>query len=320
MRAIRPEKTGGPEILLVRELPTPTPGPEDVLVRVEAAAVHQSDIAMRKGLEKHDLPLRLGGDGAGIVEAIGESVTDLAIGQRVAWILVPGSYATHLVARRTALVPVPDGIDAKTAAATLRQGVIAQYLVRDTFPLGPNHTCFINAALLGAAPALTQLAKKLGATPIVTIGDGGGMGSARGNGATTVLVGNAPNLVELVRTATNGRGVDVVFDQNSPQSIEPVMRMLKPRGMLVIYGNLNGSGPPLDARMLAQRGSLYVTRPRLRDHLLPGEFEARAKEVFGWVKDGTLQLGVDAAFPLSAAKLAHQRIEERPSKRVVLVP
>jgi NADPH:quinone reductase len=322
MRAIRPTKTGGPEVLLVTEVPTPVPGEGQALVRVEAAGVNNVDLVQRAGIDKVPTPILLGVEGAGVIEAVGAGVTDLSIGQRVAWAKAKGSYATHVVVPEVDLVPVPDGIDAKTAAAVMVHGLLGHFLTRDTYRVEPGTTCLIFAALMGAAPMISRIAKKFGAEIFAVIPDKLGVSNAKANGAAHVTLASDRGLPATIDEGTRGRGVDVVYDQVGAKTIEASMTLVRTRGTVVLYGHLGEKGPRIDPRTLADHGSIFLTRPVLRDYIATKkELRARTSDLFAWVKDGSIKVTVDGAFPLGAARLAHERMEGKPNGgKILLLP
>ncbi len=322
MLAIRPNRTGGPEVLVLEEHPTPAPGPGQALVRVEAAGVNFIDVYQRSGLYPLPLPLALGNEGAGVVEAVGEGVSEVRPGERVAWANGPGSYATHNVIPAAALVPVPAGIHAKTAAASMLQGMTAHYLVHGAFPLGPGHTCLIHAAAGGVGLLFCQMAKKAGARVLGTAGTDEKAARARAAGADEVIVYTRADFAAEVRRLTDGRGVDVVYDSVGKDTFDKGLDCLRVRGMMVSFGQSSGSVPPLDVQVLARRGSLFLTRPRLHEYThTRAELLGRAGAVLGAVARGELVVTIGATFPLAEAAEAHRRLAGREtSGKVLLVP
>jgi NADPH2:quinone reductase len=322
MRAIRPNRTGGPEVLEIEDLPTPAPGPGQALVRVEAAGVNFVDIYQRTGLYKLPLPLPLGNEGAGVVEAVGEGVTEVRPGERVAWAGGPGSYATHAVIAAAALVPVPEGVGAKTAAAVMLQGMTAHYLTHATYPLAPGDTCLVHAAAGGVGLLFCQMAKRIGARVIGTAGTDEKAARARAAGASEVVVYTRADFAAEARRLTSGRGVDVVYDSVGKDTFEKSLDCLRPRGMLVLFGQSSGPVPPVDLQVLAQRGSLFATRPRLHDYTRTrAELLERAGAVLGAVARGELAVEIGATFPLAEAAEAHRKLGGRETTgKVLLLP
>lgn len=322
MHAIRPETTGGPEVLTLRELPTPTPGPGEVLVRVEAAGVNYIDIYHRSGQYPMPLPMPLGLEGAGVVEALGPETAGLAVGDRVAWAAGPGSYATHVVVSAMKVVPVPAGVDAASAAAAMLQGMTAHYLAHATYPLRPGDECLVHAAAGGVGLLLCQMAKRVGARVIGTVSTEAKAKLARGAGADEVILYADQDFEAETRRLTGGKGVHVVYDSVGKDTFDRSLRTLRPRGMLVLYGQSSGAVPPFDAQLLSQRGSLYLTRPTLGHYVATQEeLLARAGDVLGWIQRGELSLTIGATLPLAEAHEAHRRLGGRETVgKVLLTP
>jgi NADPH2:quinone reductase len=322
MRAIRVHRTGGPEVLQLDEPPTPEPGPGDVLVRVEAAGVNFMDVYLRTGAYAREPPFGLGEEGAGVVERVGAGVTGVKVGDRVAWSNAPGSYATHVLARASALVPVPDGVDARTAAAAMLQGMTAHYLVHATFPLKQGDTCLVHAAAGGVGLLLLQMARRRGARIFGTTSTEEKAQLAREAGADDVIIYTREPFDEAVRARTGGRGVDVVYDSVGATTFDRSLLSLRPRGLLVLFGQSSGRVPPFDLQTLNQRGSLFVTRPTLRDYVASrAELLERADGVLGAIARGELKVRVHAEYPLERAADAHRAIESRQtSGKLLIVP
>ncbi len=323
MKAIRVERHGGPDVLQLVELPTPRPGPGQALVRVEAAGVNFIDVYVRTGAYARDLPLVLGEEGAGVVEALGEGLTEPRVGQRVAWAAVAGSYATHVVASVEKLVAVPEGVSGPVAAASMLQGMTAQYLVDATYPLKAGETCLIHASAGGVGLLLVQMAKRRGARVLGTTSSEDKAKLVRAAGADECLLYSARlPFDEAVRALTGGRGVDVVYDSVGAATFDRSLLALRPRGMLVLFGQSSGRVPPLDLQTLNARGSLYVTRPKLGDYTATRpELIARATEVLGAVARSDVAIRIHAEFPLARAAEAHEALESRAtSGKLVLVP
>jgi NADPH:quinone reductase len=322
MRVAEIEAYGGPEQIRIVERPTPEPGPAQVRVRVEAAGVNFVDVYNRTGLYKSELPLALGKEGAGIVEALGPAVTELQVGDRVAWVSVAGSYATHVIAHPVDLVKVPEGIDAVRAAAVMLQGLTAHYLVRSTWRLERGQRCLIHAAAGGVGLLFCQIASRLGAEVIGTASTEEKARLARDAGAAHVIDYVRQDFEEEVKQLTRGALVDVVYDSVGKTTFDKSLRCLRPRGMLVAFGQSSGLVPPFDLRILNDRGSLFVTRPSLRDYTRTHEeLSSRAAEVLGWVARGELSVRVHEVLPLERAADAQRMLEARAtSGKVVLTP
>ena len=323
MQAIRISAHGGPEAMSWVELPTPTPGPGDVRVRVHAAGVNFIDVYYRSGLYKKPLPTTLGEEGAGVVEQVGDGVTLVAVGDRVAWAgQSSGSYATHVLVPAARLVRIPGDLDAVQAAAAMLQGMTAHYLARSTFPLRQGHTCLIHAAAGGVGLLLCQMAKRAGARVIGTVSTADKGELARQAGASDVIVYTEQDFEAETRALTSGRGVDVVYDSVGKTTFAKSLNVLAPLGTLVLFGQSSGPVEPFDPLLLTAKGSLFLTRPSLGHYVsTPEELGRRAGEVLASVKSGELALRIGATFAMSRAADAHRALESRvTSGKIVLVP
>ncbi len=322
MKAVRIETHGGPEVLRLVELPTPKPGPGQVLVGIEAVGVNFIDIYQRSGLYQLPLPAVLGQEGAGRVVSLGADVRALKVGDRVAFAHVMGAYADSVVIAADRLVPVPNGVTSRVAAAVLLQGMTVQYLVTDTFGLKPGHTCLIHAAAGGVGLLLIQVAKLKGATVVGTVSTPEKAQLARDAGADHVINYVEEDFEPAVRQLTGGRGVQVVYDSVGKTTFAKSLNVLAPRGMLVTFGQSSGAIPPFDPLLLSQRGSLFLTRPVLGHYIATrDELLARANETLGWVADGRLKVRIDSEYPLAAVADAHRRLESRKSAgKILLIP
>lgn len=322
MKAIRIGRTGGPEVMEVVDLEPPRPGPGDALVRVEAAGVNFIDVYVRTGAYARELPAGLGEEGAGVVEEVGAGVRDVRVGERVAWASVAGSYATHVIVPAEKLVPVPEGVGTRDAAALMLQGMTAHYLSHATFALGAGDTCLVHAAAGGVGLLLVQMAKRRGARVLGTTSTEDKARLARDAGADDVVLYTREPFDEAVRARTGGRGVDVVYDSVGAATFDKSLRSLRPRGLLVLFGQSSGRVPPVDLQVLNALGSLFVTRPTLRDYVATrAELLERARDVLGAVASGELKVRVHATYPLARAADAHRALESRQtSGKLVLVP
>jgi NADPH2:quinone reductase len=325
MHAIQITEHGGTEVMKWTELPTPSPAKGEVLVRIQAAGVNFIDVYFRKGLYRLPLPAILGGEGAGVVEALGPEVTAFKPGDRVAWAdrgaAGPGgSYATHVVIPATRLVPLPAEVDVRSAAAAMVQGMTAHYLSRSTFPLRAGHTCLVHAAAGGVGLLLCQMAKMAGARVFGTVSTEEKAALARRAGADEVILYTKQDFETETRRLTGGRGVDVVYDSVGHTTFEKSLGSLAPRGMLVLFGQSSGPVAPFDPQLLNAKGSLFLTRPNLAHYVATREeLVARATEVLGWVKSGVLALRIGATFPLRDAADAHRALEGRTTTGKVLL-
>ena len=322
MRAIRVHQYGGPEVLKWEEQPAPKPEAGQALVRLEAVGVNYIDIYHRTGLYKNPLPFTLGLEGAGVVEAVGAGVSEVRVGERVAYQGVQGSYATHALVPAARLVSLPAGLDARTGAAAMLQGMTAHYLVHATYPLKPGETALVHAAAGGVGLLLIQMAKRLGARVLGTVSTPEKALLAKEAGADEIIQYTTQDFEAEVKRLTGGRGAQVVYDSVGKTTFEQSLNVLAPRGTLVLFGQASGPVPPVDLGTLAAKGSLYVTRPTLGHYVATREeLLKRAGEVLGWVKSGELKLRIEHTFPLAQAAEAHRALEgRRTTGKVLLLP
>jgi NADPH:quinone reductase len=319
MKAIRLHEHGGVDAMRLEELPLPEPRPGQVLVEVKAAGINLFDTQLRSGLYKRDLPLTLGLEGAGVVQALGAGVTGLEVGGRVAWIFAP-AYATHTLALANRVVPLPDAVDYAEAAAALFQGLTAHYLATSTFALAPGSSCLIHSAAGGCGVLLCQIAKIRGAVVIGAVSTAEKAEVARAAGADHVVVYAQEDFEAAVKRHTDGRGVDVVYDAVGLDTYIRSMNSLRPRGMLVLYGEASGLVPPIDPRELLFRKSLYLTRTGL-DHYIADRSElcARTDEIFAWMAEGRLKQRIFRRYRLDEVAAAHRALESRATAGKLLV-
>jgi NADPH2:quinone reductase len=322
MKAIRVRQTGGPEQLVFEGIDKPSPGPEEVLVRIEAIGVNYIDIYHRTGLYHLALPFVPGSEAAGTVESVGSKVIDWKPGDRVAYAMVIGAYAQYAVVPARLLVAVPEGVDAKQAAAAMLQGMTAHYLTRSTFPLQPGDTALVHAAAGGTGLLIVQMAKAVGARVIGTTSTAEKAGIAREAGADEVILYGQQDFEDEAKRLTGNRGVDVVYDSVGASTFEKSLNSLRPRGTLVSFGQSSGPLSPLNPALLAQKGSLYLTRPILSHYIAKREeLTWRTSDIFGWLTEGKLKLRIDRAYPLSEAQQAHRDLESRKTKgKLLLIP
>lgn len=322
MKAIRVHAPGGPEAMLLEEVRVPDPAPGEVLVRVEASGVNFIDVYKRSGLYDVPLPFTPGEEGAGTVERLGAGVETVRQGQRVGWAAVLGSYAGFAVVPADRLVPLPDGVSARLAAASLVQGMTAHYLATDAFPLEPGHVCLVNAAAGGTGSWLVQVAELRGARIIACVGSDEKAVIARSLGADEVIVYTREDVVQTVRDLTGGEGVDVVYDGVGRATFEAGLDCLKPRGMMVTFGNASGPVPPLEPLVLARKGSLFLTRPVLAHYIADrNELLRRAGDVLAWAERGLVTVRIHRVYPLAGAADAHRELESRHSVgKLILEP
>ena len=289
MRVIEVESRGGPEVLSLAERPAPQPGPGQIVAEVDAAGVNYMDIYQREGVGGYrpPLPFVTGGEGAGTVVAVGEGVTEPAVGDRVAWV-GPGSYAERVVLPADRVVPVPAGVSTEVAAAAILQGMTAHYLVSSTYLVRPGDVTVVHAAAGGVGLLLTQMVKRRGGIVVATASggpDGDKHRLAREAGADHVT--GYDQFRAVVGELTGGVGAHVVYDGVGQATFDDSLAALRPRGMLVVYGAASGQVPPFDIQRLNSGGSLFATRPTLAHYIADvAELRWRAREVFGWIASG----------------------------------
>ena len=310
MKAIYIEQTGGPEVLKYGDRPTPEPSDGQALVKIAASGVNFIDTYHRSGLYKLPMPAILGGEGAGTVVSVGQGVTAVKPGDRVGWGTARGSYAEYAAVPATALVPLPDSLDFKSAAAALLQGMTAHYLTHSTFPLQTGHTALVHAAAGGTGRLVVQMAKIRGARVIGTAGSAEKAAIAKAAGADEVILYQEKDFAEETKRLTGG--VDVVFDSVGASTFMKSLDCLKPRGMMVTFGNASGAVPAIEPLLLSQKGGLFLTRPTLFYYTLTREeLEWRAGDVLRWIAEKKLALKVDYVYPLAQAAEAHRDLEGR---------
>jgi NADPH:quinone reductase len=321
MHSVRAAQYGDPDVMKLEELPTPTPGRGQVLVRVRAAGVNYIDIYHRTGQYPTQLPVLLGLEGAGAVEAVGEGA-DARPGEHVAWSSVPGSYSTHVLTAPDRLVPVPESCDLRTAAALMLQGMTAHALSTSVHALGPKDTCLIHAAAGGVGQLLVQMAARAGARVIATVSTKEKAEKVKALGAADVILYKDSDFEQVTRRLTSGRGVDVVYDSVGKDTFLKSLGCLRPRGLCVLYGQASGAVPPFEIQTLSAKGSLYLTRPKLGDFIATREeLLQRSSAVFGAVSRGELKVEIGAELPLASAADAHRLLGGRETTgKVLLLP
>jgi NADPH:quinone reductase len=322
VNAIRVHAVGGPEVLRLEELPTPTPGRGEALVKIEAAGVNYTDIYYRMGWTKAAVPFTVGVEGAGTVEALGPEVGGLKQGDRVAYTGTLGAYADYASVPVWRLVRLPGGTDARIAAAAMLQGMTAHYLCHSTYPLKSGQTALVHAAAGGVGLLLVQMIKMLGARVIGTVSTAEKVRLAREAGADEVIMYTKADFETETKRLTGGRGVDVVYDSVGKTTFEKSLNCLVPRGYLVLFGQSSGPVPPLDPQVLNAKGSLFLTRPTLGNYTATSEeINERAGDVLGWVASGRLRVRIEATLPLAEAAEAHKRLAGRgTSGKLLLIP
>jgi NADPH2:quinone reductase len=304
------------------DAPEPTAKAGEAVVRIEAAGLNYIDVYFRTGLYKADPPFTLGMEGAGTVTAVGPGVTEVKVGDKVAYTGVRGAYAEYAAVPAERLVPLPPGVTTKQGAAAMLQGMTAHYLACSTYPLKPGDTCLVHAAAGGVGLLLTQIAKLRGARVLATVGTDDKGKLARDAGADEVIVYTRQDFEAEVKRATGGKGVQVVYDGVGKDTFDKSLNCLAPRGMMVLFGQASGPVPPLDLAVLGAKGSLFITRPSLFAYIATRpELLQRANEVLGWIRDGKLRLRIGHEFPLKDAAEAHRALEGRKTTgKVLLIP
>jgi NADPH2:quinone reductase len=322
MRAIVVRRAGGPEVLEPAELPDPQPGAGQLLVDVTAAGVNFMDIYQRQGNPPYvpELPYVPGAEGAGAVAAVGPGVTGFAVGDRVAWTGVPGSYAERVVLPAGRAVPVPDRIDLQVAAAVMLQGMTAHYLAKDTFPVGPGDAVVVHAAAGGVGLLLTQMATMRGGIVIATTSTAEKAGLARQAGADHTA--GYDDFAAVTRQVTDGAGAAVVYDGVGQATFDDSLSALRTRGYMVLYGAASGPVPPFELQRLAAAGSLFITRPTLGSYIASrDELLARASDLFSWIGQGKLSVRTGGSYPLAEAARAHHDLAGRGTTgKLILLP
>jgi NADPH2:quinone reductase len=324
MKAIRVHAYGGPEVLKLEELPIPQPGSGQALVKIEAAGVNYIDVYHRTGLYPAPLPRLMGVEGAGVVEAVAADVTDVKVGDRVAYAHTgsPGAYAVYALVASKHLVTLPTTVDARAAAAAMLQGMTAHYLTRSTYPLKRGDRCLVHAAAGGVGLLLCQMARQAGARVFGTVSTEAKARLALEAGAEVAIRYTDQDFQAEVKRLTNDEGVHVVYDSVGRTTFDKSLNCLAPRGTLVLFGQSSGPVPPIDVNVLSQKGSLLLTRPALTHYTRDrNELLLRARDVLQGVAAGTLRLRIGATFRLKEAAEAHRELEGRKtSGKVLLIP
>jgi NADPH2:quinone reductase len=326
MKAIAIAQFGGPENLQLMQIPEPRPAAGEALVKLEFAGINFIDVYMRSGRYARSqtyqtpLPMTLGMEGGGTVAALGEGVSGLAIGDRVAWCIVRGSYASYAVVAAWRLVKVPRNVPMPIATALMLQGLTAHYLSHSVFALAPGHTCLVHAGAGGVGQLLIQLAKLRGATVLTTVGNREKAEIAKRLGADHVIAYREVDFREELMKITGGKGVDVVYDAVGKDTIAQSIRSLKKRGLCVNYGGASGLVQSIEPLELAEAGSVFFTRPHLADYIAtPEELGQRAADLFAAQTAGKLGVAIDREFPLADAAAAHRYLEGRNTKGKLLL-
>jgi NADPH2:quinone reductase len=321
-QVVRIHQHGGPECLSLDELPVGSPQSGQLLIEVQAAGVNFFDTQLRSGLYRQPLPIALGNEGAGIVREVGADVTGIKPGDRVGWVMSPGSYARWKVIAAEDVYRLPDNVNCEDAAATLFQGMTAHYLACSTHPLAPGETCVVHSAAGGVGLLLTRISKMRGATVIAAVSTQEKADVAAANGADHIVIYGSDDLAAAAKRVTDGRGVDVVYDAVGKDTFAQSLGSLRPRGLLALYGEASGLVPPLDVRQLLFAGSVYLTRTGMNAYVAtPEERRGRAEDILNWLSSGALTARIHSRFPLEAVADAHRAIEGRGTiGKVLLVP
>lgn len=321
MKAIQVQKYGGPEVLTLVDLDVPKPAANQAIVEIRAAGINYIDIYFREGRYPSTLPFIDGQEGAGVVTEIGPEVRNLSVGERVAYTGVLGSYTEYAAIPADRLVKIPERLNFRQAAAAMLQGMTAHYLCHTTYPLKPGDVALVHSAAGGVGLLLVQMAKKLGARVIGTVGTPEKANLAREAGADETILYTQQDFEAETKRLTDGKGVQVIYDGVGKDTFEKDLNILRPRGYLVYYGASSGPVPPFDLNRLAPKGSLFVTRPTLLHHIATREdLEKRSADVLSAIAAGELKLR-EHVYPLAEAPQAHRDLEGRKTTgKLLLIP
>jgi NADPH2:quinone reductase len=321
MKAVQITETGGPEVLKYIDVPDPTPGAGQALIDVQAIGVNFTEVYSRKGMNPPALPSILGGEASGVVTQVGEGVTEVAVGDLVAYSGVPNSYAEKVVAPAARLVKLPDGVNAEQGAGIMLQGMTAHYLCHSTYPIKQGETAIVHAGAGGVGLILTQMVKFLGGTVISTVSTDEKAALSREAGADHVIKYTEQDFEADVMNITDGAGVDVVYDSVGKTTFDKGIACLKDRGYMVLYGMASGQVDPVPIPVL-NRKSLFLTRPGLVAYIATREeLLQRAGDVLGWVQSGKLKLRIHGTFALKDVAEAHRQLEGRlTTGKLLLIP
>lgn len=323
MQAIRVHAPGGPEAMQYEEIPDPQAGSGEALVKIEAAGVNFIDVYQRTGhYPVPGLPFTLGQEAAGIVESVGDGVTEVAAGDRVAFTGVQGAYAGKAAVPAARLVKLPDEVSTRQGAAAMLQGMTAHYLSSDSYPLKPGDVCLVHAAAGGVGLLLCQMAKLRGARVLGTVGSEEKAALAIAAGADEVIRYQEQDFVAEARRLTDGRGVSVIYDGIGKDTFERGLDALEVRGTMALFGGASGPVAPLDPLVLMKKGSLTLVRPSLYHYIVSrADLVARASAVLRWIADGQVKLRTELEYPLAQAAEAHRALEgRRTTGKVLLIP
>jgi NADPH2:quinone reductase len=322
MKAVRIHAPGGPEALRYDDVPELTAKDGEAIVKVDAAGLNYIDVYYRTGLYKADLPITLGMEAGGTVTAVGPNVSDVKVGDKVAYTGVPGAYAQYAAVPAARLVTLPAGLSTRQGAAAMLQGMTAHYLACSTYPLKSGDTCLVHAAAGGVGLLLCQIAKMRGARVIGTVSTQEKAKLAREAGADDVILYTTQDFEAEVKRITGGKGLQVVYDSVGKTTFDKGFNCLAPRGMMALYGQSSGPIGTFDPQILGAKGSLFLTRPSLVAYTASRqELLQRAGDILGWIRDGKLKLRTEFEFPLKDAAEAHRALEgRRTTGKVLLMP
>ncbi len=320
MHAIRVEQYGSADVLLYKEMPIPEPKPNEALIKLHAIGVNFIDVYHRTGLYPIALPFTLGQEGAGVVEAVGAEVSEVKVGERVAFTGALGAYSEYHAVQAEKLVRLPDALSFEQGAAAMLQGMTAHYLAFALRPLSKSDTALVHAAAGGVGLLLIQLLKRLGVRVIGLCSTSEKAQLAKEVGADEVIITTQADFEVETKKLTDGKGVQIVFDSVGKDTWEKSLNVLAPRGMMVSYGNASGAIPPFSPLLLSQKGSLFLTRPALHHYTATrDELCMRATEIFRWIESGELKLRIEHRFALKDARLAHNALEGRKTTGKILL-
>jgi len=322
MKAVRIHAPGGPEAMRLDEIPEAKPKAGEAVVKIDAAGLNYIDVYFRSGAYKAETPLTLGLEAGGTVTAVGSGVTEVKVGDKVAYTGVPGAYAQFAAVPAARLVVLPSGVSTRQGAAAMLQGMTAHYLAHSTWPLKKGDTCLVHAAAGGVGLLLCQMAKMRGARVIGTVSTEDKAKLAREAGADEVILYTKQDFEVEVKRLTDGKGLQVIYDGIGKTTFDKGFNCLAPRGLMALYGAASGPVGPFDPQVLNAKGSLFLTRPSLNHHIgTRAELLARAADVLGWIRDGKLKLRMEFEFALKDAAEAHRQLEGRKTTgKVLLIP
>jgi NADPH2:quinone reductase len=322
MKAVRIHTFGGPEVMRLDDVPTPSPKTGQVLVKLAAAGLNYIDVYQRTGLYPNPLPYTMGLEGSGVVAGVGPEVTGFQEGDPVAYTGVPGAYAEYAIVPADRLVRMPTGLDVKVGAAAMLQGMTAHYLAYTTYPLKPGDTCLVHAAAGGVGLLLVQMARQCGARVFGTVSTEEKAALAREAGAEAAILYTQQDFEAEVKRLTDGKGVQVVYDSVGKTTFDKSLNCLAPLGYMVLYGQASGPVPPFDAAILNAKGSLFLTRPSLFHYTANrASLDKRAGDVLGWIAAGKLNIRMEHTFALADVGSAHRSLEGRQTTgKVLLIP